>query len=852
MEKLVLIDGNSLINRAFYALPPLNNAKGEAVNAVYGFTTMLIKAIKDYEPEYIAVAFDMRAPTFRHKMYADYKAGRRKMPDELASQLPLLKQMLALMNVKTLELETYEADDIIGTMACRFPVKSIILTGDRDSLQLINENTDVYLTKKGLTEIQVCSISTIKEQFGLLPKQVTDYKALAGDGSDNIPGVPGIGEKTALDLLDKYENLDGVYANLDKLSPKLKDKLATNKDLAVLSRRLGTIDRNVPIECELSECRFDFPFDAAVKRFFIDMSFRSLYKKDELFANATESEVCDNSENYDFTKRELRSIAEFRAALDEAEGASVIAYAEGSDGLEHFTFDGKTEYVVCSDYSLFEPGITRSDSLGMLGKYFGGDDISVLLYDAKKIMHKAAAVGVKITGYEDVRLMQFLSDQFSDKEDADELLALKNMPAGFTACGLWNIYGCLEEELKRKQLFSLYREVELPLIEVLFDMEITGVLVDREVLKKIGEKLGVEAETYASEIYEAAGEKFNINSPKQLAAILFEKLAIPYPKKSKKFSTGAEILESLRGDYSIVDYVLKYRTVSKLLGTYVEGLEKVIGSDGRVHTEYKQMLTATGRLSSSEPNLQNIPVREQEGKELRAIFVAGEGKTLVSADYSQIELRLMAHFSGDSAMLDIYNKGGDIHAMTASRVFGVPLEEVTPEMRRRAKAVNFGIIYGISEYGLAESVNCSVKDAKKFIEVYYLNFPQVKDFIRETVENAKKTGEVTTLLGRRRKLPELSSSNYVTRSFGERAAVNTPLQGSAADIIKIAMNKTYERLKGTNSKLILQIHDELIVEAADGDVEDVKKILVECMEDAVKLSLPLTVDVESGKSWLEC
>ena len=474
------------------------------------------------------------------------------------------------------------------------------------------------------------------------------------------------------------------------------------------------------------------------------------------------------------------------------------------------------------------------------------------LYDAKKTLHKADGYGIRISGYEDVRLKQYLADQALDRESETDLLELKKLPADFPACSLVVLNKSLSEELSLLGMSELYEKIELPLVDVLFEMEKTGVLVDKAVLESLGKKFSAEVNDYSAKIYEEAGEKFNINSPKQLAVVLFEKMCIPYPKKTKKYSTSAEILESLRYNYPIVDYILKYRAVSKLLGTYVEGLGKLICADGRIRTEYKQMMTATGRLSSAEPNLQNIPVREQEGKELRAIFIAGEGKTLVSADYSQIELRLMAHFSADPNMLDIYNRGGDIHAMTASLVFGVPLEEVTPEMRRKAKAVNFGIIYGISEYGLSESVHCSVKEAKKFIESYFASFPKVKEFVDKTVEDAKKSGEVHTLFGRRRKISELSSSNFMTRSFGERAAMNTPLQGSAADIIKIAMISVSEKLKGTNAKLILQIHDELIVECPDEEVENVKNILVDCMENAAQLSVPLTVDVESGKSWIDC
>lgn len=849
MEKLILIDGNSLINRAFYALPVLNNVKGEPVNAVYGFANMLIKAIGDYKPDYIAVAFDLRAPTFRHKMYPEYKAGRRKMPDELASQLPLLKDMLRLMGIKILEKETFEADDIIGTMARRYPVKSIILTGDRDSLQLIDENTDVYLTKRGLSEIQVVNGENIVENFGFNANQVVDFKSLAGDSSDNIPGVPGIGEKTAVDLLKKYGSLDGVYANLDNCTPKMKEKLVTNRDSAYLSQKLATIDVNVPIECELDECKFDFPFGDKVKRFFIDMAFKSLYKKDGLFSGGAE-QTDSQPQEYEFEKITIKTLDEFKDLIPDK--TEFLAYAEDEKGLKHISFDGKTEYTISGEYSLLEPGITDADFFDVLKNVFSDPTAVKYLYDAKKTLHRADKCGCGVVSYEDVRLKQFLADQAVDRESERDLLEIKNMPTDCPACALFVLNQSLTERLNALGMSELYEKIELPLIKVLFDMEKTGVSVDKSALCALGEKFSAEAESYAQKVYELAGDPFNINSPKQLAAVLFERLNIPYPKKSKKYSTGADILEKLGRNYPIAEYVIKYRAVSKLLGTYVEGLKKLISSDGRVHTEYKQMQTQTGRLSSVEPNLQNIPVREEEGKELRAIFVADEGKTLISADYSQIELRLMAHFSGDETMCDIYNRGGDIHAMTASIVFGVPLENVTPEMRRKAKAVNFGIIYGISEFGLSENVHCSVKEAKAFISSYFESFPGVKRYIDKTVEEAKKTGEVRTLFGRRRKITELNSSDYMTRNFGERAAVNTPLQGSAADIIKIAMIETFEKLKDTSAKLILQIHDELIVECPDGEVENVKKILKECMENAVKLTVPLTVDVECGKSWIDC
>ncbi len=850
MKKLVLIDGNSLINRAYYALPPRNNSKGEAVQAVYGFANMLVKAISDYKPDYMAVAFDLPVPTFRHKMYSEYKAGRHKMPDDLRTQIPMLKEMLKIMGIKTLEKETYEADDIIGTLSKRFPLHTIILTGDRDSLQLIDDTTEVYLTKRGLSEIAAINLSNISERFGLLPEQIAEYKGLAGDSSDNIPGVSGIGEKTAVDLLNKFQTLDGVYAHFDQLTPKTVEKLERDKEKAYLSRELGKIDCAVPIDCEIDECCYSFPFGLDVKRYFIDMSFKSLYKRDELFCD---DGLCSN----EITSKELeRNLIEIKTE-EELIGcikndAEKLAFAFDSARSVHFTFDGKTEYLTREGESLLDFGLSSERVIKTLGRIFCSSSIVKLLYDAKKTMHALKKHDIKIENYQDVRLMQFLVDQTLDREELADYLEAENKNSAFCACELFERYDDLDEQLDEYGVRDLYKNIELPLEKVLFEMELIGIGVDRDKMNEIGSKLRVLVKQYSEKIYELAGEKFNINSPKQLACVLFEKMQIPYPKKSKKLSTNAEILELLCHDYPIADYILKYRTVSKLVSTYIDGLERLIDDSGRIHTEFKQMLTATGRLSSVEPNLQNIPVRDQEGKELRGMFVADEGKVFVSADYSQIELRLMAHYSQDPVMAEIYNSGGDIHSMTASLVFGVPIENVTQEMRRKAKAVNFGIIYGISEYGLSNNIHCSVKEAKKFINDYFVHFPSIKKYFDDTIESAKKKGEVRTVFGRRRKIPELLSSNFAIRSFGERIAMNTPLQGTAADIIKIAMLKVYEKLVGTESKIILQIHDELIVEAPLSEVDMVKSVLKECMENAVELIVPLTVEVESGKSWIEC
>lgn len=846
MDNLLLIDGNSLINRAFYALPPLTNNKGEPTQAVYGFTTMLIGMIGKYKPKYIAVAFDLPAPTFRHKMYDGYKATRKKMPDELAAQLPILKRQLRLMNISIVEKEGYEADDIIGTLSRDRSVMTYIITGDRDSLQLIDDTTSVVMTKRGITETVLYDEKQLLADYGLTPKQVIDYKSLAGDSSDNIPGVPGVGDKTATGLIAEYGSLDGVYEHVFEIPGKLGEKLRLGEQSARMSYELATINVNVPLDEKTTDFTFDFPFTRTVKRFFIDNNFKSIIKRDELFAE--DAAQTEETGKIDFSRVTIEKLEELTAVLDKAEAFS---FAASSDGIAA-SVDGKTEYFMPLRLTLLDVGFGYNEVIKALSPYFADKNKDKFLFEAKKFKHELAKSGYDLTNYDDVKLLQYLVDMRIDAETPGGLLENAGYDKNYPAAAMFALGKRLLADVEKLGMTELYERAERPLTDVLFAMEERGVKVDVDKLDELGEKFTARAAEIAEVVYRLAGRKFNVNSPRQLATVLFDELKIPYPKKGAKHSTNSDILESLQSEYEIVGHALEYRSLMKLNSTYVEGIRKLLTPDNVIHTDYKQTMTSTGRLSSAEPNLQNIPVREDEGKQLRGLFVARPGYTLVSADYSQIELRLMAHFSGDELMLKLYNEGEDIHTRTAAEIFGVKPSEVTSKMRREAKTVNFGIIYGISEYGLAQNLKCSPYVAKKYMTRYFERFKGIKPYLDGVVENAKKTGYTTTLLGRKRFIPELNSSNFQTRQFGERAAMNMPLQGSAADIIKLAMNAVYDKLKGTNSYLILQIHDELIVEARDDEVEKIEELLRSCMENAVKLRVPLTVDVEHGKSWIDC
>ena len=851
MDILVLIDGNSLLNRAYYATRPLSTRDGTPTNAVFGFTKLLLKIIQDISPDKLIVAFDLKEPTFRHKMYKEYKATRKPMPEDLVVQVGMIKELLRSMGIAMCEKGGFEADDIIGTLSHKFPnTKSIIITGDKDSYQLVDECTDVYMTKTGVSDLLKLNAKNFEESIGYAPARVVDMKALMGDASDNIPGVAGIGEKTARSLVEKYGDLDNIYAHIDEIQGSLQVKLKNGKDSAYFSKTLATIDRNVPLEMKEEECVIHLPFSAEVRTQFMQLEFTSLLKP-ELFSEASEK-VCLANEICSEIKIES-DYSQILGCLSRVKKISAVKF----DGEYHF-YDGAIEHVVKPRMTLLDEGLQPADITSLLQKVFCVEDRVALLYNSKDFRHVLRVEGAEIScKIEDVSILKYLVDFTGKEDDLKAALQSHGYDLKAPAFGVWKLYEDLEKKLRTENLESLYRDVELPLSDVLFDMEVCGVKMDLAASAQFEKRYREEIAASTAEIYAEAGETFNVNSPAQLGSILFEKLKLPAPKKGKRgtYSTSAEVLEKLADDYKIVRDVLRCRHYQKLLSTYIDGFKPLIDSStGLVHTTFNQVLTSTGRLSSANPNLQNIPVRDDDGRELRKLFVARDKEhILIDADYSQIELRLLAHFSGCKELIDAYREGRDIHALTASQVFGVPLEEVQPAQRRAAKAVNFGIIYGISDFGLASNLNISTKQAGEYIRKYFETYSDVKKYMDANVAFAREHGYITTLLGRKRVIPEIKSSNFNIRSFGERAAMNMPLQGSSADIIKVAMVRIFNRLQaeGLRSKLILQVHDELVIDAPLEEKEIVSEILKNEMEKAVVLNVPLVAEVHCGKNWYE-
>ena len=845
MPDIIVIDGNSLINRAFYATPILTNSKGQFTNAVYAFTNMLIRTIEDAQPRYLMVAFDMRAKTFRHLMYDGYKATRKGMPEELAAQMPLLHKLLEIMGIKVLEQEGIEADDILGTVSKKFGLSTVILTGDRDALQLIDKSTAVWLTKRGITDIEEMDSISVKEKYGVEAWQVVDYKALMGDSSDNIPGVKGIGEKTAQSLIEKYNSIDNLYAHLDEIPGKLREKLESGRESAYLSRELATIKTDCNLDVTLEDMTYTYPFVPAVAEYFEELEFKTLAKKDKLFQQGRESRQ---------EKRisiPLTSEEELRRALEGV--ADTIAFASVGEEL-HFAFRDSEEFVVKINDTFLPDAFNGDTAYGLLRPVWQSKEIKKVVYDVKEWCYRLAAYQVTPEGIsDDVALKKYLCDFSQDPKSLKACLEQEGFTPEFAAVGLLRINAELEGRIEEYGMGRLYREIEMPLAFLLYDMERLGFRIDLETLGALESKYRTEIDRLSTEIYAYAGGRFNINSTKQLSQILFDKLGLASGKKTKTgLSTNIDVLESLQDEHIIVPLIISYRKISKLYSTYVEGLKGVADANSVVHTLFKQTLTTTGRLSSTEPNLQNIPVREEEGREIRKIFVKRDSShILIAADYSQIELRLMAHCSGDEKMIQAFCEGRDIHASTASEVFRVPMDQLTPEQRRSAKAVNFGIIYGISDFGLSNQLNVSVKQAKQFIETYFETYPKIKEYSRACVESAKEKGYAQTMFGRRRRISELFSNNYNVRSFGERAAMNMPLQGTAADIIKLAMLRVDGKLRenGLDSRIILQVHDELILDACLSEQQQVMRILKEEMENCVVLSVPLTVNIACGDNW---
>lgn len=849
MNKLVLIDGNSLINRAFYATPPLSAKDGTPTNAVYAFVNMLVRIIGDIKPRYMLVAFDRKEPTFRHEMYADYKGTRKPMPEDLRPQIDLMKKVLDTMGISRYEQAGIEADDIIGSMAKRYKGDTIIITGDKDSFQLVDETNSVYFTRRGITDIDIYSNDNFKEKTGIEPIQIIDLKSMMGDSSDNIPGIAGVGEKTALSLVEKYGSLENLYSHIDELSGKLKEKVENSKDIAYLSKTLATINVKLDIPVKDEDMGYVFPFGAATKKLFIDLDFRNIIRREELFSDD------ETTIEPTIKQDELPEIIEVdnAASLPQFDENKTLSVNLG-DNLN--VYDGEKEYKINVTDNFFDKGIMYGEAVGYIAKLVGNNKRKLVVYAKKDLRTELNKFKVAFNAFAyDVAIEKYLADFSGKDEKLSEVIAAYDLDKDRIGWSLNEIHDRLFEKLKTENMLDLYEKVELPLSDVLFSMERSGFKVDVATLNEMANEYDKRIAVIAEKIDEYAGEKVNPNSPKQLGKILYDKLGLISGKKKGNPSTSADVLEKIADKHPIVPLILKYRQLQKLNSTYIKGFRPLIDEDtGLIHTCFNQTLTTTGRLSSKEPNLQNIPVREQEGKEIRKLFVSSfENGKIVGADYSQIELRLLAHFSKCQPLIDAFLSGKDIHRITASQVFGVGEDQVTPEMRRSAKAVNFGIIYGISDYGLSEQLKISPKKAGEYIAKYFEAYPHVKEYMNSNVEFARKNGYVSTLLGRKRYIPEINSSNFNLRSFGERAAMNMPLQGTAADVIKIAMIKVANRIKkeGLRSRLILQVHDELIVDTAEDEVEEVKNILVEEMQSAVTLSVPLTVETECGTRWFD-
>ncbi|MBU5335273.1 DNA polymerase I [Intestinibacter bartlettii] len=880
MEKtLIIIDGNSIINRAFYALPDMSNSDGLKTNAIFGFVRMMFKIIEDYKPTHMSVAFDKKAPTFRHKQYADYKAGRKKMPDELGQQLEPLKELLDKFNINRLELEGYEADDIIGTVAKlgeENDFKVYIVTGDKDAIQLASHKTTTLITKKGVGEVEEYDYDSVVERYEMTPTQFIDLKGLMGDKSDNIPGVPGVGEKTGIKLLKEYSTIENLIEHTEELKGSIKKKIEENKELALMSKELATIIRNVPIDVKLEDLEYgDYNKDDVIEKF-KEFGFTSLISK-LLDMDGGETTI---KEEINLKIQHLDDAENFIKKAEE--NGHVIIDVIGKEGN---ILDKKILYVFLS-LDGEEIYYVNEDELQTIAGLLSNSEIKKYGYDLKEDYILLKPYGIELnsmnfditiaeylidskssTSYECSAIaMKYLTRKIKSKEDLlgkgakakkfdqiefDELSAY----IGDILNTVADVYPKMEEKLKETEMDGLFYHVEMPLVEVLGSMEYTGMKVDKDQLDELKEKFTTIINKLENEIFELAGEPFNINSPKQLGVILFEKLGLPVVKKTKTgYSTNAEVLEKLRDKHEIIDKITEYRQIVKLNSTYVEGLLKIINpKTGRIHSSFNQTITTTGRISSTEPNMQNIPVKTEMGRDIRKVFVADNGCKLVDADYSQVELRVLAHMSGDENMIDAFKHGEDIHSKTASQIFDVDIKDVTSKQRIEAKAINFGIIYGKTDFGLSQDLNIPVPTAKAYIESYFNKYPKIKEFMDEAVESATETGYATTILNRRRYIPEIKASNFIVRNQGKRFAMNAPIQGSAADIIKVAMVNVYNKLKENEmkSKLILQVHDELIVEAVEEELEMAEKIVREEMENAQAMDVKLDVDLNTGDSWYE-
>lgn len=853
-DLVIAIDGNSLLYRAYYALTEMTSRKGEPTGALHGFLSMLL-SLKERKPKYVLVAFDVHQPTFRHLKYDGYKGGRPETPVDLVKQFSTLKTILNAMHICILECPGYEADDILGTVsriADGRGIRTLIVTGDRDALQLANESTHILLTKKGVSETIEYTPELLMEQFGLSPDHMKDLKALMGDHSDNIPGIPGVGEKTALKLLSEYGSLESVIEHSNEIKGKLGEKVRDNTEQARFSYWLGTICTNAPLEFSIEDALFDEGRLWDAEPVLRELDLRSVISK----LPKSNTEAAKKAATSFSGKTVTVSCEDELAKIVEHNQTGKLALVHSEGGIA-FAFDNDTNYVLKSGDTLFDTGIEIETFYRTLSEFLSNEKNSLIVFDLKDLLHKLKGFGIELCCQtDDLMIAEYLLDSVRPISGIVELVSrYPEICDTVSACCLFSVCKEQKQRLSEIGLSELYDKLELPLCRVLFSMENDGVYVNDSALSELGHSFTEKTRQLETKIFQIAGEEFNILSPKQLGAVLFEKLGLPAKKKTKSgYSTDADVLEKLKDKSEIIQPVLDYRFLTKLKSTYVDGLTQLkCNKDGRIHSTFNQCLTATGRLSSSEPNLQNIPARTEIGREIRKAFEAKPGYLLVDGDYSQIELRLLAHISGDSDMIAGFNSGEDIHARTASEVFHVPLSEVTSEQRSAAKAVNFGIVYGISVYGLSENLNIPVSVAKDYIDRYFERYPSISSYMKKCVSDALECGYASTLYGRRRALPELKSSNFNVRSFGERVAMNMPIQGTAADVIKIAMLNTVRMLEqsGIDARLILQVHDELILEVKEEDAIKAQTILKNAMESAVDLSVPLTVEVKTGKSWYE-
>ena len=889
--KLVLVDGHSILNRAFFGIPDLTNSEGLHTNAVYGFLNILFKILDEEQPDYLTVAFDVHAPTFRHKMYDAYKGTRKPMAEELRQQVPLMKEMLTAMGVTIVEKEGYEADDLLGTIAKQSEAQGLevsIVSGDRDLLQLASDHIKIRIpkTKRTGTEIEDYLAKDVVEKYQVTPLQFIDVKALMGDSADNIPGVPGIGEKTATALIVSYGSIENAHDHLEEIKPnRAKQNLSEHYDMAQMSKELATIEIHAPIEYSLEDAKLGNLFTEEAYLMCKRLEFKNMLSRFDIDAPKNLAEehftfVTDKKQISDIFKK-AKKAGHIGCCLLPGEGIITEQLSLFEQPKEQQVIEGMSIAFSEEDICYLSAGteVSAEELLEEIRELSGGQT-KVSVMDLKETLKTLplpendryfdASVAAYLLNplkndypYEDLA-KDYAGLMIPSKTDLlgkeSPVKAKQAKPEAFLKyiCYMayipWKTRDRLLEELNNTGMQTLYDTIELPLVYTLSDMEKEGVHVDAEELKRYGEELAAQIAVLEKEIYEGAGETFNINSPKQLGHILFEKLEMPYGKKTKTgYSTAADVLEKLAVEYPLVSKILEYRQLAKLKSTYADGLANFIEEDGRIHTTFQQTVTATGRLSSTDPNLQNIPIRMELGRMIRKVFLPKDGYVFVDADYSQIELRILAHMSGDEMLIQAYREAQDIHRMTASQVFHTPFEEVTDLQRRNAKAVNFGIVYGISSFGLSQDLSISKKEAQEYIERYFESYPKIKEFLDGCVEKAKKDGYSVTMFGRRRPLPEISSSNFMQRSFGERIAMNAPIQGTAADIIKIAMNRVHRRLidEGLKSRLLLQVHDELLIEAAPDEVDEVKKILDEEMKGAADLSVELEIDTHTGKNWYE-